>query len=216
MKLRLGWGGAAAGLAVLLVGWMYAGHRAPGRVDRWFVDPTADAVEGAARRVALTVDFLAEPLGAVILVSVIVVVCVAVRALAAAVFVCGTVGVTLGVVLLLKSVVGRTIHGEGNLSYPSGHTAFLTALTLSVTLVLTARRGLGRAAGTWVVTWTVYGAALVAGGAMGWAQVALGAHYPTDALGGWCTAVAVVPVVAWLVKRGMRGAGLTSDGGRRV
>jgi undecaprenyl-diphosphatase len=36
---------------------------------------------------------------------------------------------------------------------------------------------------------------------MGWAQVALGAHYPTDVLGGWCTALAVVPATAWLVDR---------------
>ncbi|NEA01161.1 phosphatase PAP2 family protein, partial [Streptomyces sp. SID10116] len=47
----------------------------------------------------------------------------------------------------------------------------------------------------------VLGAALVAGAAMGWAQVALSAHYPTDVLGGWCTALAVVPMTAWLVDR---------------
>lgn len=45
------------------------------------------------------------------------------------------------------------------------------------------------------------GASLVAGAAMGWAQVALGAHYPTDALGGWCTALAVTPAAARLVDR---------------
>ncbi|EGX56013.1 hypothetical protein SZN_30037, partial [Streptomyces zinciresistens K42] len=47
----------------------------------------------------------------------------------------------------------------------------------------------------------VLGAALAAGGAMGWAQVALGAHYPTDVLGGWCTALAVTPAGARLVDR---------------
>jgi undecaprenyl-diphosphatase len=36
---------------------------------------------------------------------------------------------------------------------------------------------------------------------LGWAEVALGAHYPTDALGGWCTALAVIPATAWLVDR---------------
>jgi undecaprenyl-diphosphatase len=45
----------------------------------------------------------------------------------------------------------------------------------------------------------VLGASLVAGAAMGWAQVALGAHYPTDALGGWCTALAVTPPAARVV-----------------
>lgn len=45
------------------------------------------------------------------------------------------------------------------------------------------------------------GSALVAGAAMGWAQVGLGAHYPTDVLGGWCTALAVIPATAWLLDR---------------
>jgi undecaprenyl-diphosphatase len=36
---------------------------------------------------------------------------------------------------------------------------------------------------------------------MGWAQVVLGAHYATDALGGWCTALVVIPATAWLVDR---------------
>lgn len=36
---------------------------------------------------------------------------------------------------------------------------------------------------------------------MGWVQVTLSAHYPTDTLGGWCTALAVVPVTAWAVDR---------------
>ncbi len=36
---------------------------------------------------------------------------------------------------------------------------------------------------------------------MGWAEVALGAHYPTDVLGGWCTALAVTPATALVVDR---------------
>ncbi|AXK32503.1 phosphatase PAP2 family protein [Streptomyces armeniacus] len=57
-------------------------------------------------------------------------------------------------------------------------------------------------------TLLVLAAASAAGAAMGWAQVALGAHYPTDVLGGWCTALAVVPATAWLVDR-------TADARRR-
>jgi undecaprenyl-diphosphatase len=106
-------------------------------------------------------------------------------------------GMSVGTARLLKHLVGRTIHGDGNLSYPSGHTAFLTAFALVVALLATGRLGLGRTAGTSLV----FAAALVAGGAMGWAQVALGAHYPTDVLGGWCTALAVIPATAWLVDR---------------
>jgi membrane-associated phospholipid phosphatase len=73
-----------------------------------------------------------------------------------------------------------------------------------VALLATGRLGLGRTAGTSVVL----AAALAAGAAMGWAQVALGAHYPTDVLGGWCTALAVIPATAWLVDR-------MADAGRR-
>jgi undecaprenyl-diphosphatase len=110
-------------------------------------------------------------------------------------------GLAVGTTSLLKHVVGRTINGE-NLSYPSGHTAFATAVALAVALLAAER--LGRPAGTLLVL----AAALMAGAAMGWAQVALDAHYPTDVLGGWCTALAVVPATAWLVDR-------TADVGRR-
>jgi undecaprenyl-diphosphatase len=45
------------------------------------------------------------------------------------------------------------------------------------------------------------GAALVVGALAAWAQAGLVAHYPTDTLGGWCTALAVVPATAWLIDR---------------
>jgi len=124
--------------------------------------------------------------------------------------------VTVGATTVLKSLVGRTIHGDGNLSYPSGHTAFATTLALVVALAAAGRPGLGRPAGTSLVL----AAALTAGAAMGWAEVVLGAHYPTDVLGGWCTALAVVPAAAWLVDRAAdrmadRPCDRTADAGRR-
>lgn len=194
------WLGVIAVLAVPVVvalGVLYAGHGEPGTVDRWIVRPTADSVGPPWRYVALATDFLGEPAGAATLVVVAVAGCLLLRRPWAAVFVVAGVVVTVGTATLLKYVVGRTIHGEGNLSYPSGHTAFLTALALMVALLATGRMGLGRAAGASLV----FGAALVAGAAMGWAQVALGAHYPTDVLGGWCASLAEVPAVAWLVDR---------------
>lgn len=195
-----GWLGPVAALATLVVGVLgvrYAGHGEPGRVDRWFVRPTADSVRPPWRYVALTLDFLGEPAGSVLVVVACVAGCLLLRRPRAAVLVVAGVGVTVGVTTLLKHLVGRTIHGPGNLSYPSGHTAFFTALALMAALLATDRLGLGRTAGTSLVLI----AALVAGAAMGWAEVALGAHYPTDALGGWCTALAVVPATAWLLDR---------------
>ncbi|MCX4672302.1 phosphatase PAP2 family protein [Streptomyces sp. NBC_01381] len=188
---------ALAALVVVALGVLYAGHSEPGRVDRWLVSPTADSVRPPWRRVALAIDFLGEPAGAATLVVVAVAGCLLLRRPRAAVFIVAGAGLAVGAATLLKHLVGRTIHGEGNLSYPSGHTAFFTALALMVALLATRRLGLGRAAGTLLVL----AAALVAGAAMGWAQVALSAHYPTDVLGGWCTALSVVPATAWLVDR---------------
>lgn len=136
-------------------------------------------------------------MGSATLVVVTVAGCLLLRSPRAAVLLVAGVGMAVGTATLLKHLVGRTIHGAGNLSYPSGHTAFLTALALVVALLAAGRLGLGRTAGTSLVL----AAALVAGAAMGWAQVALGAHYPTDVLGGWCTALAVIPATAWLVDR---------------
>ncbi|MGV2916978.1 phosphatase PAP2 family protein [Streptomyces alfalfae] len=194
------WLGSVAALAALVVvvlGVMYAGHSQSGTVDRWFVQPTADSVRPPWRYAALATDFLGEPAGAAVLVLAAVTGCLLLRWLRAAVFVGAAVCVAVGATMLIKPLVGRTIHGADNLSYPSGHTAFLTAYALVVALLVTGRLGLGRAAGVSLVLT----AALVTGAAMGWAQVALSAHYPTDALGGLCTALAVVPVTAWLVDR---------------
>lgn len=196
--LRVGLGpiAALAALVVVVLGVLYADDSKPGMVDVriW---AAVDGVGPPWRYVALATDFLGEPVGAATLVVATVTGCLLLRRPRAAVLVVAGVGMTVGTATLLKHLVGRTIHGDGNLSYPSGHTAFLTALALVVALLATGRLGLGRTAGTSLVL----AAALVAGAVMGWAQVVLGAHYPTDVLGGWCTALAVIPATAWLVDR---------------
>ncbi|MGW2285101.1 phosphatase PAP2 family protein [Streptomyces phaeochromogenes] len=197
LRVSLGLTAVLSALVVVVLGVLYAGHSEPGTVDRWVIQPTADSVRPPWRNVALATDFLGEPAGAAALVVAAVTGCLLLRRPRAAVLVVVGAGTTVATTTLLKSLVGRTIHGDDNLSYPSGHTAFLTALTLVAALIATGRLGLGRRAGTLLVL----AAALVAGAAMGWAQVALGAHYPTDVLGGWCTALAVTPATAWLVDR---------------
>ncbi|MEV5598780.1 phosphatase PAP2 family protein [Streptomyces sp. NPDC052496] len=197
LRAWLGLLAALATLPVVVLGVLYAGHSEPGTADGWFIDPTADSVRPPWRHVALATDFLGEPLGSAALLAAAVTGCLLLRWPRAAVLAVAGPGLTVVIATLLKSLVGRTIHGDGNLSYPSGHTAFCTALALVVALLAAGRLGLGRAAGTSLVL----AAATAAGAAMGWAQVALGAHYPTDVLGGWCTALAVTPATAWLVDR---------------
>ncbi|OUD04146.1 phosphatase PAP2 family protein [Streptomyces swartbergensis] len=195
LRAWLGLVAVLAALVVVVFGVLYAGHSEAAGVDTWITQPTADTVRPPWRRVALATDFLAEPAGAAMLVVATVAGCLLLRRPRAAVFIVAGAALAVGTTTVLKSLVGRTIHGDGNLSYPSGHTAFLTALALMVALLAAGRLGLGRTAGTLLVI----AAALAAGAAMGWAQVALGAHYPTDVLGGWCTALAVIPATAWLV-----------------
>ncbi|MCH5670905.1 phosphatase PAP2 family protein [Streptomyces gilvus] len=216
LRAWLGVTAVAAAVVVGVLGALFAGHTEPGRVDRWFVLPTEDSVQGPWRDVALVFDFLGEPAGSTLLVGAIVLCCLLLRRpRGAALFAVGAV-VAVGTTTLLKHVVGRTIHGPGNLSFPSGHTTFFTALALVLALLATGRLGLGRTAGMSLVL-----AVSLAGGAvMGWAEVALGAHYPTDALGGWCTALAVVPATAWLLDRladrmAGRPAERMADAGRR-
>ncbi|MFF9485471.1 phosphatase PAP2 family protein [Streptomyces sp. NPDC014676] len=197
LRASLGAVAVLAALMVVVLGVLYAGDSGPGKVDARILS-VVDGVGPPWRHVALAVDFLGEPVGAAVLVGAAVTGCLLLRSPRAAVLVVAGPGLTVGTTTLLKSLVGRTIHGDDNLSYPSGHTAFLTAFILVTALLVTGRRGLGGAAGTSLVL----GAALVAGAAMGWAQAALGAHYPTDALGGWCTALAVTPATAWLAGTG--------------
>jgi undecaprenyl-diphosphatase len=205
--LQLGLTAVLAALTVLALGVLYAGDSEPGPVDAR-IGTAAYDVGPPWRHVALALDFLGEPAGATALVVTLMASCLLLRRPRAAALVATGAAAAVVAATLLKSLVGRTIHGGGNLSYPSGHTAFATALALAVALTATGRLGLGRTAGTALML----GAALTAGAAMGWAQVALGAHYPTDALGGWCTALAVVPAAAWLVDRmADRAAGPMAD-----
>ncbi len=190
-----------AALAVLALGVLYADAGRPGTVDARLVAALDGAPPG--RQVAVATDFLGEPVGAALLVAALVTGCLLLRRPRAAVLVVVGPGLAVAATKVLKHLVGRTIHGDGNLSYPSGHTAFLTAVALAVALLVAGRPALGRTAGTAIVL----AAALAAGAAMGWAQVVLSAHYPTDTLGGLCTALAVVPAAARLLDRAADAAG---------
>lgn len=93
-----------------------------------------------------------------------------------------------------KPIAGRFINGD-NLSYPSGHTAFVTSIGVVLGLFLAARSGLGRFAGTAVVL----APALLFAVAMAWSQVSDRVHYLSDTFGGFCVALAVVTATGAIV-----------------
>lgn len=159
-------------------------------------DEQAPAEHGVGqpwRTVALVIDFCGEPVGSAVLITALAVGFLAARRWRAALLIVAGPGLAVVSTMVLKPITGRTIHGE-NLSFPSGHTAFATAVALVLVLLAVGRRQGGASTGLLVFV-------VPAGAAMGWAQVALGAHYPTDTVGGFGTALAVVPVVGWLADR---------------
>ncbi len=183
-----------AALVVALLGAVHHGSSGPGAADlavtrsvqaRWPADTLAYGVDGLVTVGPMVVTLAV--LGAACL-----------RAgrrrlaLLALLAPCGVAAATTA----LKPVVGRTIHGA-NLSFPSGHTAYATAVGLVLGLLLASL--VRPARGVAVVL--LLGPALVAGGLMALDQVALDAHYPSDTAGGVGTAVAVVLGLALVLDR---------------
>ncbi|HWD06486.1 MAG TPA: phosphatase PAP2 family protein [Amycolatopsis sp.] len=180
-------------VVVVTLGVTFAGHSAPSAFDAPLL-PGPDLLPDPWWYVATVVDFLGEPAGSAIVLVVFAGGALLARRVRTAVLVLVGSGLTVAVTSLLKPVTGRTIHG-GFLSYPSGHTAFATALALVGAYVLAER--LGRAA---AVTLTL-GLAAACGALMAWAEVGLGAHYPTDTIGGFATAFVTIPVAAFAIDR---------------
>lgn len=179
-------------LTLIAVGAMVAGGTAAGPVDGWIL-----LAEGAWHQTALVIDFGGEPVGATLLVAALAVAALVSGHRRAAVLALVGPAAAVATTTLLKPLVGRTIHGPDNLSYPSGHTAAATALAIVLALLLADR--LSMRPGTAMALLVLL--ATVAAAAMAWSQVALGAHYETDTVGGFAAAVAAVPATAWLVDR---------------
>lgn len=184
-----------AAVVVAVLGVLFAGHSKPTAFDAGLL-PGPDGMQGAFYYLGHVFDFFGEPAGSTLVVLILGGVCLRLRRPRTAVLVVAGTLLTVGAEFVLKPIVGRTIHGSF-LSYPSGHTAFATSMALVVALLVIDLRRLGRAAGVALILV----ATVVAGAAMGWAEVGLGAHYPTDALGGFCLALAVVPFTAWAIDR---------------
>ncbi|GHE97584.1 membrane protein [Amycolatopsis deserti] len=193
-----------AAITVVVLAVHFAGTHAAGALDRWILDASGGAIPfpSQQRVTAKGLDFAGEPAGAALLVTALIALCLVLGHRRAAVLAVLGPGLSVAVTTLLKPVVGRTINGP-HLSYPSGHTAVVTAMVLVFAFVLVDRLRLRTPAATAVVLY----AAVTTGAAEAWAQYGMVVHYPTDTLGGFCVALAVVPTTAWLVDRVTRRAG---------
>ncbi|MBL8927167.1 MAG: phosphatase PAP2 family protein [Pseudonocardia sp.] len=180
---------AATVVAVLAV--RYAGDRTAGRVDG-HLDRAVDALPAAWDGVARAVTMIGSPPVVTISAGLLALVCLVTGAPRAAVLAVGGPGLTGLITTFGKPVVDRTIGRDDSFAFPSGHTGGATALILVCVLLLAAAFGL-RARGTAVFA---AASAVVVGGAVGMGMVASGSHYPTDVVGGFCTAVASVLAVA--------------------
>jgi undecaprenyl-diphosphatase len=168
----------------------YADDSSAGRLDR-HVERLVGADDGLPRAVIV----LGNPATVVVLAVLLAGVALALGHRRLAVLAIVGPGLTGVATTTLKPIVGRTI--DGGLAYPSGHTGGATALGVVAALLLIAvfraRAGTGAlllAAG-----------ALVSGGVMALALVAGRVHYPTDTVGGFCVAVAVVLTSALVIER---------------
>ena len=88
----------------------------------------------------------------------------------------------------LDSVSHRLDVSHATLSYPSGHTVF--AVTLTVAVILVCRGTTSR------IIATVVGIVFVA--VTAWSRLYVGAHYPTDVVGGILAGAAGALLIAWL------------------
>jgi membrane-associated phospholipid phosphatase len=183
---------ALAALAAVVVGVLgvrYAGDSAPGRVDG-HLDRAVDALPGHG--IARMVIDLGSPAFVSVAAALIAVACVRGRRYRAAALAVAGPGLTGLLTTFGKPVVDRMIGHHGDLAFPSGHTGGATSLALVVALLVAPALRLG-SAGTTVLAAVC---ALTAGGVVGTGMVLGGGHYPTDVIGGFCTATAAVLAVA--------------------
>jgi len=193
--------GAATTFAVLAT--RYAGTSDAGAVDTR-VDAVVDPLGAAHRWLVRHVAALGSPPSVVVLAFAASAVCLVLGRRRLAVLAVVGPGVTGLCTTLLKPALGRTI--GGGFAFPSGHTGGATSLGLIVALLAISLLRPSRAAALAILA----AGALVIGGGVGAAMIASNAHYPTDTIGGFCTAIVVVCGGALVLDR-MTANGAWSD-----
>jgi len=183
---------AAAALVFAGLAAHYAGTSSAGRVDV-HVDNVIDPVGSAHRWLVTHTMTLGSPPFVVVLAFVLAALCLIVGRRRLAVLAVVGPGLTGVATTYLKPALGRTL--DGSYAFPSGHTGGATSLGLILALLVISLVRPGRVGGLTVLA----AGALLAGGAVGSAMIAGNAHYPTDTIGGFCTAVFIVLGVALLL-----------------
>jgi membrane-associated phospholipid phosphatase len=180
-------------LVTAALGWRYAGDAQPAWSDQvalsltreWFPMP-----RGLAKAIISAYD----PVPLTIVIVVLTGVCLALgRRRLAFLMVAGPV-LTGVAVTVAKPLIDRTKNGD--LSYPSGHMGAAVAIAVVVALLLVSLFGARR----WVTALAV-AVPILWGAVVGLAMTVTNYHYWTDAVGGFCVAVAVVLSLAVLIDR---------------
>lgn len=187
---------------VALLGLLVRGSAAVASLDLALSDAANRTLTGPAARIALGIDLVFGPRVAVALaVAAALAAGMVRRSLLVGARLAVMIAVPWGFVAVVKLVVRRP-RPDGDLllhqllaeptsfSYPSGHTAFATALCLAILCALPAattrfRIGLGIALATLVVLATA------------WSRVAVGMHYSTDVL----ASMLLIPPLSLLLAR---------------
>lgn len=186
---------ALAALVLAVVAARYAGDSMPGRLDTWAKAAAEDRWPEPGIGTIL-IATIGDPLWVVVFTSLLTALFLALGRRRLAVVLVASMGMTGFVTTALKPLVGRTINGPF-LAYPSGHTAAGTVLGLVVALLLVDLLRVGWLPGMLLIL----SGGGVAGVEMALSQVIIGTHYLTDTVGGFCTALVVVPAMAYLVDR---------------
>jgi undecaprenyl-diphosphatase len=194
LRRAAAWVAAVAAVAVGAIGVRYEGLSRSTRTDRVLDRAVQSSVPDKERLFSL-IHYLGNPRSVIVLAGLLAVLAfVLCRRRLAVLAVLGP-GLTGVATTVLKPVFDRTLSGAP--AYPSGHTAALTALAIVTALLLVS---LIRVGTVWKAV-LVGLAALGAGLAMAVTLTVLNIHYPTDTIGGFGTAVAVVLAAALVLDR---------------
>lgn len=194
-------------LVVVVLGVLFAGEETPSAFDRW-ADAAIAAWVPQTGPVLNLIEVAGDPLPAIALTALLAALCLWLGSRSLALTAALGSLFTGVAATVLKPLTGRTIH-EGNLCFPSGHTAAVTVFGLVLGLLAAQRFAADRRL---VALLVVLGSAGVAGTSMALLLVTDRIHYSSDTVGGFFTALAVVLTVGLVLDRRSR----PSPAGRRL